>query len=56
MARTLQYSEPVKVLHCTYPYRPQYAKKCNQNLLTRILDRLAQSAVAKSPKNPWRPR
>lgn len=46
--------EPVKVLHCTYPYRPQYAKNVTRNLLTRIFDRLAQVLLPNQLKNPWR--
>jgi hypothetical protein len=46
--------EPVKVLHCTYPYRPQYAKNVTRTLLTRIFDRLAQVLLPNQVKNPWR--
>ena len=46
--------EPVKVLHCTYPYRPQYAKNVTRTLLTRIFDRLAQVILPNQVKNPWR--
>ena len=32
--------EPIKVLHCTYPYRPQYAKNITRSWYTRIFDRV----------------
>ncbi|OCR01406.1 hypothetical protein BCD67_23420 [Oscillatoriales cyanobacterium USR001] len=46
--------EPVKVLHCTYPHRPQYAKNVTRTLPTRIFDRLAQLTLPNQLKNPWR--
>ena len=48
--------EPVKVLHCTYPYRPQYAKNVTRSLFTRIFDRLAKVLLPNQLKNPWRSR
>ncbi|WP_449416364.1 hypothetical protein [Phormidium nigroviride] len=46
--------EPVKVLHCTYPYRPQYAKNVTRSLFTRIFDRGAKFLLPNQLKNPWR--
>jgi lipopolysaccharide biosynthesis glycosyltransferase len=46
--------EPIKVLHCTYPYRPQYAKNITRSLYTRIFDRLAQILLPNQVTNPWR--
>ncbi|MBP0019716.1 MAG: hypothetical protein J7647_19455 [Cyanobacteria bacterium SBLK] len=46
----------VKVLHCTYEYRPQYAKEITRTLYTRIFDRLAQWFLPQRNKNPWRKR
>jgi len=47
-------NEPIKVLHCTYPYRPQYAKNVTRSLYTRIFDRLAKVFLPNQTKNPWR--
>lgn len=44
----------IKVLHCTYPYRPQYAKDITRSLYTRIFDRLAQFILPNQITNPWR--
>ncbi|BAY07382.1 hypothetical protein [Calothrix sp. NIES-2098] len=44
----------IKVLHCTYPYRPQYAKNITRSLYTRIFDRLAQVFLPNQITNPWR--
>ncbi|MGA9379691.1 MAG: hypothetical protein WBV73_13080, partial [Phormidium sp.] len=49
-------NEPIKVLHCTYPYRPQYAKEITRSLYTRIFDRLAKVFLPNQTKNPWRVR
>ncbi len=46
--------EPIKVMHCTYPYRPQYAKNVTRTLFTRIFDRTAQIFLPNQLKNPWR--
>ncbi len=46
--------EKIKVLHCTYPYRPQYAKNVTRSLYTRIFDRLAQVFLPNQITNPWR--
>ena len=46
--------EPIKVLHCTYCYRPQYAKNVSRSIITRIFDKLANIFLANSTKNPWR--
>lgn len=46
--------QPIKVLHCTYPYRPQYAKNVTRSLYTRIFDRLAKYLLPNQVKNPWR--
>ncbi|MFB2878422.1 putative nucleotide-diphospho-sugar transferase [Floridanema aerugineum] len=47
-------NEPIKVLHSTYPYRPQYAKDLTRSLYTRIFDRLAKVFLPNQTKNPWR--
>ncbi|WP_138501920.1 hypothetical protein [Nostoc sp. PA-18-2419] len=44
----------IKVLHCTYPYRPQYAKNITRSLYTRIFDRLAKVFLPNQVTNPWR--
>lgn len=44
----------IKVLHCTYPYRPQYAKNITRSLFTRIFDRLAKIFLPNQLTNPWR--
>ncbi|NJR17552.1 MAG: hypothetical protein HC785_18770 [Calothrix sp. CSU_2_0] len=44
----------IKVLHCTYPYRPQYAKNISRSLYTRIFDRFAKMFLPNQVKNPWR--
>ncbi|MDZ8188508.1 MAG: hypothetical protein RMX96_27080 [Nostoc sp. ChiSLP02] len=44
----------IKVLHCTYPYRPQYAKNVTRSLYTRIFDRLAKVFLPNQVTNPWR--
>lgn len=46
--------EPIKVLHCTYPYRPQYAKNITRTLYTRIFDRFAKVLLPNQTKNHWR--
>ncbi len=46
--------EPVKVMHCTYPYRPQYAKNVTRSLYTRIFDRIAKLILPNQVNNPWR--
>ncbi|NJK65592.1 MAG: hypothetical protein HC789_01365 [Microcoleus sp. CSU_2_2] len=45
---------PIKVMHCTYPYRPQYAKNVTRSLLTRIFDRTAKIFLPNQLNNPWR--
>ncbi len=47
-------NEPIKVLHCTYPYRPQYAKNITRSIYTRIFDRFAKFILPNQVKNPWR--
>lgn len=47
-------NEPVKVLHCTYPYRPQYAKNITRSIYTRIFDQFAKFILPNQVKNPWR--
>ncbi len=47
-------AEPVKVMHCTYPYRPQYAKNVTRTLFTRIFDRTAKIFLPNQLNNPWR--
>ena len=47
---------PIKVLHTTYPYRPQYAKNVTRNLYTKIFDRIAKYLLPNQVKNPWRNR
>ena len=49
-------NEPIKVLHSTYPYRPQYAKNVTRSLLTRIFDRLAKYFLPNQTTNSWRNR
>ncbi|MEA5571679.1 glycosyltransferase [Calothrix sp. UHCC 0171] len=44
----------IKVLHCTYPYRPQDAKNITRSLYTRIFDRFAKIFLPNQVKNPWR--
>ncbi|BAY61346.1 hypothetical protein NIES22_14110 [Calothrix brevissima NIES-22] len=44
----------IKVLHCTYPYRPQYAKNITRSLFTRIFDKLAKIFLPNQLTNPWR--
>lgn len=46
--------EQIKVLHCTYPYRPQYAKNITRSLYTRIFDKFAQVFLPNQVTNPWR--
>jgi hypothetical protein len=45
---------PIKVMHCTYPYRPQYAKNVTRSLFTRIVDRTAKIFLPNQLNNPWR--
>lgn len=47
-------NEQIKVLHCTYPYRPQYAKNISRSPYTRIFDRAAKVLLPNQTKNPWR--
>lgn len=49
-----QIDEPIKVLHCTYPYRPQYAKDITRSFYTKIFDRFATVFLPNQVKNPWR--
>ncbi|MDZ8051027.1 MAG: putative nucleotide-diphospho-sugar transferase [Aulosira sp. ZfuVER01] len=44
----------IKVLHCTYPYRPQYAKDITRSCYTRIFDKLAKFLLPNQITNPWR--
>lgn len=46
----------IKILHATYPYRPQYAKDQTRTLSTRIFDRLAHLFIPSQRENPWRQR
>jgi hypothetical protein len=46
--------DPIKVLHCTYPYRPQYAKNITRSLYTRVFDRFAKVFLPNQVTNPWR--
>jgi len=46
--------EPIKVLHCTYPIRPQYAKNITRSWLTRIFDRWARVFLPTQLNNAWR--
>lgn len=48
--------QEIKVLHCTYPYRPQYAKDVSRSMYTRIFDRFATMFLPNQVKNPWRTR
>lgn len=49
-------AEPIKVLHCTYPYRPQYAKDITRSIYTRFFDRFAKIFLPDQVNNPWRTR
>ncbi len=44
----------IKVLHCTYPYRPQYAKNITRSFYTRLFDKLAKVFLPSQVVNPWR--
>jgi hypothetical protein len=46
--------DQIKVLHCTYPYRPQYAKNISRSLYTRVFDRFAKVFLPNQVTNPWR--
>jgi hypothetical protein len=46
--------KPIKVMHCTYPYRPQYAKNITRSPFTRIVDRTAKIFLPNQINNPWR--
>ncbi len=46
--------KPIKVMHCTYPYRPQYAKNVTRSLFTQIVDRTAKIFLPNQINNPWR--
>ncbi|BAZ30550.1 hypothetical protein NIES4074_30110 [Cylindrospermum sp. NIES-4074] len=46
--------DEIKVLHCTYPYRPQYAKNITRSLYTRVFDKFAQVFLPNQVTNPWR--
>jgi len=46
--------KPIKVMHCTYPYRPQYAKNVTRSPFTRIVDRTAKLFLPNQLNNPWR--
>lgn len=50
------FDETVKVLHCTYPLRPQYAKNITRSLYLRVFDRLAAYFLPNQVNNPWRKR
>jgi len=50
----LNLDEPIKVLHATYPYRPQYAKDITRSVYTRIFDKIASFLLPNQVKNPWR--
>ncbi|MEG4087750.1 hypothetical protein [Microcoleus sp. POL10_C6] len=45
--------KPIKVMHCTYPYRPQYAKNVTRSLFTRIVDRTATIFLPNQLNNPF---
>jgi lipopolysaccharide biosynthesis glycosyltransferase len=47
-------AEKVKVLHCTYPYRPQFAKNITRSTYTRIFDKFAGLFLPNQVTNPWR--
>jgi Nucleotide-diphospho-sugar transferase len=44
----------IKVLHCTYPYRPQYAKNISRSFYTRLFDKFAKVFLPSQVVNPWR--
>ena len=52
----LEDGTPIKVLHATYPYRPQYAKDHTRTVYTRLFDRLARLFIPTQKDNPWRQR
>ncbi|PSN19199.1 hypothetical protein C7271_08575 [filamentous cyanobacterium CCP5] len=47
-------AEPIKILHCTYPIRPQFAKNVTRSWFTRGFDRLARYLLPNQVNNPWR--
>lgn len=47
-------SQTIKVLHCTYPIRPQYAKEITRSMFTRVFDKLAKYLLPSQTANPWR--
>ena len=47
-------TEPIKALHCTYPYRPQSAKNISRSFYTRLFDRFAKLFLPNQVNNPWR--
>ncbi|MEA5514836.1 hypothetical protein [Nodularia sp. UHCC 0506] len=47
-------TDPIKVLHCTYPLRPQYAKEVSRSFPTRLFDRIAKLILPNQTANPWR--
>ena len=55
-AYELEDDATIKILHATYPYRPQYAKEHTRTLYTRIFDRLAHLLIPSQRENPWRQR
>ncbi|MBK1987205.1 hypothetical protein A0J48_006590 [Sphaerospermopsis aphanizomenoides BCCUSP55] len=44
----------IKVLHCTFPYRPQYAKNMTRTPYTIVFDKLAKLFLPNQVTNPWR--
>lgn len=52
----LEDGTPIKVLHATYPYRPQYAKNQTRTPFTRLFDRFAHLFIPTQKENPWRQR
>ncbi|BAZ68721.1 MAG: hypothetical protein KME28_19940 [Pelatocladus maniniholoensis HA4357-MV3] len=49
-----QIEEDIKVLHCTYAYRPQYAKNITNSVYTKVFDKFAQVFIPNQITNPWR--
>ncbi|HEY9700105.1 MAG TPA: hypothetical protein V6D10_22815 [Trichocoleus sp.] len=49
-----EFAEPIKALHCTYPYRPQFAKNISRSVYTRLFDRFAKFFLPNQVNNPWR--
>ncbi|MCP6762690.1 MAG: hypothetical protein NHB32_28920 [Fischerella sp. CENA71] len=49
-----QIEEEIKVLHCTYAYRPQYAKNLTSSVYTKVFDKFAKVFIPNQVTNHWR--